>query len=565
MHKDEELTARVKELWEQNVSQKEMLRIIQDEGFDVSERELMRLRGRHRWLLRAPNGVSEHQGTRAETVVVDDHDDSQQLQKKKAQPWNKGMRLRPSEQDEQLVQRHQQELAKRQAESDERLAARKRRRRTRGWGGLPADPEGPPRFPSETTLDESKVVLQMDNEAYRQMREEFQNICEEAGVIKKTIAGPEKWQEVKDQLVRDNEHLNRVIQHDDTDTLEQKMLSLDVVCQDVTKRMRTMKTRITIADAKNTLAINPEEARTLRSSFYAKLKNDHFISKTDLGPKRWEELKQEWIMEFGILQRQLDPSDPNHKEKARAVEFLARDVMKRLRDDQAKLVPEARKSTKTGPGPGPAYPNGKRTGKQSDSMTRSEPLTRQQPVNPRAAAAANDVLAAQLLQASASDMQIDPSLLLAASGALPDSQDDEQQQQSSPSYPYQDAPAHPPMTMNAPQYAPQPGPPAPEMGIWMRLHPHSPVQLEPAIWLAKISTGTFTELRQKATSEHPGTEAVRIDGIVKDAMTGNEINYSIDDDMKLNAYLSHASGGSATFVVQLAWPGGGMESGRSGF
>lgn len=49
--------ARVKELWEINTSQKDMLRIVIDEGFSVKERELMRLRTKHRWLLRVPNGM----------------------------------------------------------------------------------------------------------------------------------------------------------------------------------------------------------------------------------------------------------------------------------------------------------------------------------------------------------------------------------------------------------------------------------------------------------------------------------------------------------------------------
>ena len=79
-----------------------------------------------------------------------------------------------------------------------RTATRKRRRRTRGWAGLPADPPGPPRFPSETTIDESKAFLSLDNRLYRDIRSRFQRICEEADIIKKTIAGPERWEGPKD-------------------------------------------------------------------------------------------------------------------------------------------------------------------------------------------------------------------------------------------------------------------------------------------------------------------------------------------------------------------------------
>lgn len=34
-----------------------MLRILLEEGFDIKERELMRVRAKNRWLLRVPNGT----------------------------------------------------------------------------------------------------------------------------------------------------------------------------------------------------------------------------------------------------------------------------------------------------------------------------------------------------------------------------------------------------------------------------------------------------------------------------------------------------------------------------
>ncbi|KAK5240478.1 hypothetical protein LTR16_010590, partial [Cryomyces antarcticus] len=152
-----------------------------------------------------------------------------------------------SELEPELQRKRKQRLEKLQVESDEKWHTRKRRRRTRGWAGLPADPPGPPRFPSETTIDESKAYLSLDNTLYRQIRDQFTEICHEAGVIKKTKAGPEKWQAVKDKLMHENPHLQHVFFGDLTNT-EQKKLSLDVVCTDVTKRMRTVESRMTIAD-----------------------------------------------------------------------------------------------------------------------------------------------------------------------------------------------------------------------------------------------------------------------------------------------------------------------------
>lgn len=34
-----------------------MLQTLNDEGFDIKERELMRVRAKNRWLLRVPNGM----------------------------------------------------------------------------------------------------------------------------------------------------------------------------------------------------------------------------------------------------------------------------------------------------------------------------------------------------------------------------------------------------------------------------------------------------------------------------------------------------------------------------
>lgn len=56
-HKNAALVARVKELWEKNTGQKEMLTILSEEGLQIKERELMRVRAKNRWLLRVPNGM----------------------------------------------------------------------------------------------------------------------------------------------------------------------------------------------------------------------------------------------------------------------------------------------------------------------------------------------------------------------------------------------------------------------------------------------------------------------------------------------------------------------------
>ncbi|KAF2100296.1 hypothetical protein NA57DRAFT_64927 [Rhizodiscina lignyota] len=551
LQQDEDLTTRVRELWENNVSQKDMLRMLNEEGFSIKERELMRLRGRNRWLLRTPNGQAPANDAANGTVPV--QEDNDVLSSAKSTANGKGTdkqapQVQP-ETDDTLIERQQQLLQKRQAESDERWTSRKRRRRTRGWAGLPADPEGPPRFPSETTIDESKVILKMDNDLYRQIRDEFQAICEEEGVIKKTLAGPEKWQVVKDRLIQENEHLQDVIYNDNVDTTDQKLLSLDVICLDVTKRMRVMQTRVTIADAKNTLCINPEESRQIRAAFYSKLKSDNFTNKTDLGNKRWNEIKQEWIAESELLQRILDPEDPDHQSKVKALEMLCRDVMKRLRDDQARRDPNRQKQL-TGPGPGPAPPRPFKT-TTNGAITAPPPAPVERPHRPpppetnQASVAETEQLAAELLtHASATDLQIDPSLLLAANGALPQAEQNH----------YSDyAPAPMAVASAAPMYSTQPAQAA-SMGVFM----------EPKIWLGTLSSGTVGELRQLAASHHPGSQVLRIDGIVKDGNTGTEVSYLIDDDAKLGGYLAHVTGGDAMFEVRLIGGSGNMNV-RAGF
>ncbi|UZP33041.1 hypothetical protein NXS19_000857 [Fusarium pseudograminearum] len=56
-HKDDRLVKRIHELWQKNIPQGEMLRILnEDDGFDINSRELIRVRARNRWLLRVQHG-----------------------------------------------------------------------------------------------------------------------------------------------------------------------------------------------------------------------------------------------------------------------------------------------------------------------------------------------------------------------------------------------------------------------------------------------------------------------------------------------------------------------------
>ncbi|KAF2140001.1 uncharacterized protein K452DRAFT_360211 [Aplosporella prunicola CBS 121167] len=573
-HKNAALVARVKELWEKNVSQRDMLQTLNDEGHDIKERELMRVRAKNRWLLRVPNGMKgmptpplpPPSANVPENVLM------QELQEAINQenagvtdgavgeaPTSMGARQPSPEPTPEVLRKRKERLDKLQQESEERWRTRKRRRRTRGWAGLPADPEGPPRFPSETTIDESKAYLKLDNEMYRQLRDQFQTICEEESVIKKTLAGPEKWQQVKDRLIRENEHLQTVFWDEHSDKPDQRTLSLDVICTDVTKRMRTLERRMTIAEAKNVIGVNPEESRTIRTAFYNILKADHFTSKLETGDEHWQELKQQWFAECDIIKRILAPgdSDPQHQDRLKALEVLCRDVMKRLRDDQTKRDPSRKKQANTGPGPGPAPPRPGATGPRPQGAATSPMNHIPAGYAPTAPMMSTPATSAET--SSGADIQIDPSLLLAASDlAGQQAQNQVNTPAPMPSQPEFTMPSSATTTVQQQvqdfaAYAPQSysdASPTP-IPVYFRLHPHSAIQTDPRLWLGALTSGTMDELRALATRNHAGATVVRIEGVVK-GHDFKEVNYSIDDNEELGGYLAHMSTGKVTFAVQLA-------------
>lgn len=525
-HRNVDLVTRVKELWEKNTSQRDMLKTLTDEGFNIKERELMRVRAKNRWLLRVPNGMKSHGITEAVLPTLSDQlrdaaegeieigDDGEELQSTQHRAGSPS--LAPE-----VIKKRKERYEKLQAESDERWASKKRRRRTRGWAGLPADPPGPPRFPSETTIDESKNYLGLDSTRYRQMREHFQRVCEDAGVIKKTLAGPEKWQTVKDTLVRESQHLRQVFWAGQSN-LEQKHLALDVICTDVTKRMRTMERRMTIAEAKNILGVNPEESRHLRNAFYGTLKADHFTSKLEAGDEHWKELKEHWIRGSPLLQSVLaaGETDPEYANKVKAMEVLCRDVMKRLRDDQTKRDPAKKDSEGQELNGNPDEGQGDdATDEHALASCNTTDIDTVNGISHGISSLASKALASTPMVASdISDMQIDPSLLEAA---------------NDPAYLLQ---------LTA---APVP--------VYVRPHPKSQLHRSDKMWLGSLTTRTVAELRQLLESKWPGAAIVRIDGVEKGS-NGQEISYLMEEDEELDAYLTHVQDRKATFVACLNVP-----------
>ena len=423
-YSNKELIARVKELWEQNLKGTEMLPILNEEGYDINDRTLNRIRQKYGWKLRLKtirdlrkgiirppgqpadgtnNGDNNNHDEDDSDSADDDDDDSdseevsseededeeeenaaegngqgssnthgqhQHQQQHQDQHQRSGSGSLPLGPDAELTpeQRARREERRRvlEQESAERWALKKRRRRIKGWAGLPADPSGlPPRFPSETTLDEAKVILQLDAATYKALRENFEKICRENNVIKKTIAGPEKWEALKEQMIRDSMHLRAIMW--DQANMEQKKIAIDVICCDVTKRIRTMQSHMTLAQARTILGLNPEQGRYIRGTLYLLLGQEKFGFKYVEGIDKWNEMVQKWFDTTELLQELFPPGCehwPNAKERKRAIELLARDGMRRYRGDQAKLEkdpnaldpkpPRKRAPPKPKPGPTPA-------------------------------------------------------------------------------------------------------------------------------------------------------------------------------------------------------------------
>jgi hypothetical protein len=621
-HKNEALVERLKTLWEQNYSQKDMVDTLQAEGYGISDRELIRLRLRLKLLLR--ESAPRHKRTRAQTrtqtqtpTETETNTDPDQVTPAADESGGGGSPSDPAvavaaaaeegEEDaedapmdpESVLQRqlrHQQL----QLESEEKWRTRKRRRRTRGWAGLPADAPGePPRFPSETTIDEAKAYLALDNNMYRQVREHFSRICEAEGVIKKTIAGPDKWAQIVRQLIREDAHLSTVFQQEpevlhNNEALfrpkGQRALSLDVVCMDVTKRLRTIENRMTLAEAKNILGLNPEQTRDVRATYIAMLKADHFTNKYEAGEQHWADLKTEWVSKCELLSHALSQgeADPTYPKKLRALEVLSRDVMKRQQQERAAKDPSKKKQAHKGPGPGPAPPivTPLPSMQQQQQRDRQAPYTSATNTTPPAAPAISPT----------SDLQIDPSLLLAASDAAmppyhshytpahtardtPQTADPTQPTYLSHNGTYFSSATQPHTFVAAAAAAaaaaatapsssttvaasasvsaqPQPPTPSTPLPVYFRLHPHSSTPFaSKTMWLSILHSSSAAELRCLATREHPGTVVLRLDGIVVYRQDGGEREVAVEvgSDDEVGAYLGHVreARGKAVFVALL--------------
>lgn len=534
----------------------------QEDGFNIKARELQRVRSAHKFLLRGPSEKRDRrQGSQSEP---------RNLQQEGSLEGDVGEILPVTDESgaddtatAAAVERLKEERRlKLEAESRDRWAKKTRRRRTRQYAGLPADPPGPPRFPSETTVAASVDILGLDKRSYHAVRAKFQYICETMGIKKKTLAGPDAWESAKTELVVAFVHLQTIMWIDKTN-LDRKKLALDVICSDVTKRMRedASDRGLTLAEARNILGINPTEAREVKATFYEMLKRDGFTSKLSLGKERWRDLKQQWIDESGLLRRVLSRLDDSTDEqtRARAIETLATDVTKRVRDDQS-----GRREGRAKGGAavtsaediifGADNDNNAMGGDMQDASDFATMLVPDQSHAQPSRMLPDHLVNSQMhvdMEMPMDTSQLNTQLLLdpnAQSGFMGSHQ--------------QFMPAPQPMPAAASPYDPsqttafQMPTTSPSMiPIYLRqlAHPHmNPVG---DTWIAFLTSPapSLEELRQVAAQKVPGSTCIEVVGLVRlpNDMGGNFLPLPIHDDAQLGAHL--AQDGPPTFHVRLAF------------
>ncbi|KAK5121059.1 hypothetical protein LTR85_005543 [Meristemomyces frigidus] len=393
---------RIKQLWEQNLGVKEIRAALEEEGWELGDNEFQRLRKKNGFRRRGDVGAfSIESGTGVGPKASVNRKAKRKRDAEEMEQWlpidddpvgsvtggfdgldGTADALLALQQQQQPVfnlspeeeARRAEHLIRVQAESDEALANRKRRRRIRGYGHLPPDdPDMPPRYGSETTLDECKAFLHLSNDMYSTIRSDYELICRDMGIErKKTVMENGLWQASKDRLVRENMHLSAMM-HPLQPDVERKAIAIDVICADVTKRMRDSKKKLTVGEANNALGLNPTSSKELRRRYYEILERDQYTTRLACGDEHWAELRQQWFSTSPLLQQVVAEGDPH---KMKCVDKLSRDATKRYNDDALKKDPNRRQYQQATYGPGPGSCKANKKKETPNGLNLAQPATK---------------------------------------------------------------------------------------------------------------------------------------------------------------------------------------------
>ncbi|TKA79552.1 hypothetical protein B0A55_02742 [Friedmanniomyces simplex] len=530
------IVERMRQLWEQNLPVAKMRETLDDEGWELGENEFHKLRKGNGFTRRGAEGaydVAPFMGSKM--AMKRKRGRAEVLEEPGDEDWtvagSSAGAMMSSHQQQGLsyeeAHRRAQHLAKLQLESDQALVTRKRRRRIRGYGHLPPDePSMAPRYNSETTLDECKAFLHLSNDVYATVRLDYEAIARDMGIErKKTVLSNGLWQASKDRLVRENMHLSGVM-HPLQPDLDRKATAIDVICADVTKRVRDQPKKLTMAEANNGLGLNPSGSKEIRKTFYNILEQDQYTTRLACGDDHWNELRQAWFATSPLLQHVMAEGDP---QKVRCVDVLCRDACKRYNDDGVRKDPGRRQYQQKLYGPGPGSARATAATAQKAAVTPAKPPPPPPTMKDEKKAPGKKVTKIHAKTSAAANANANPPL---GTQAQPIDADRLDPALSMMSNPYTTAeplaiPAH------------------------FRLSPLSQIiGNHPRLWPGQLSARTVGAVHAAATSKAGAAQVTRVHGLIRNEEEGEEESYVIEGDEELDVYLE-AAGEKACFLVVL--------------
>jgi len=244
----------------------------------------------------------------------------------------------------------------------------------------------------EPSIDDYKSALEIDDDAYWNIRDSFSGICTEIGIQEKKFAFG-LWGVAKARLIEENVHLHglRSVEvgttEEDAKRHKLQLSALDKICMLAAKSMREGGPRVHLSNAKTILGLNPNTTREVMQSFESFLKQEYkMTSKSKLKEEQRKDLMVRWILSEPSLQKILKSSpnpDPvqaqsEYEGKLWALECLCRDMLKKLRitatkqvEKEARLRASPSSTTDDAPGQQPRRRSTRRARTRINSQTPS--------------------------------------------------------------------------------------------------------------------------------------------------------------------------------------------------
>ena len=201
------------------------------------------------------------------------------------------------------------------------------------------------------SMEDCKSTLDIDDDAYWNIRDNFKGICIEMGVQEKKYA-TDFWNVAIARLIEENVHLHglRTIEvgptQEDAEKHKLQLSALDKICIAVAKVLREGGPRVQPSNPKTILGLNRSTTNEIMQSFESFLKQEYLLtSKSGLKEDQRKDIINRWITSSPLLQGVLHSINPDpiqaeneQVEKLRALERLCRDILKKLRAAATKRV-----------------------------------------------------------------------------------------------------------------------------------------------------------------------------------------------------------------------------------